>query len=209
MLIFLRKIFCGGKLVLFLLLVVLTITCVFVTLQSNDGILLFIANFLLSLEQMHLIIWSHTDIASPKILDDIRLTAVNSVQGHLEFDFESHVEFIAFDGDMISKIIWNKISHSHIQSVFKINVRSLNSKISFIITGDKYTINDIVCPSFLIYTTFSEIFLGILIEDSIKFWVVNSDIPVVESAVFFEDGRLFMNAREKSGFYLVSLIFVL
>lgn len=131
------------------------------------------------------------------------MTALNSIQGHLEFECESHVEFIVYEGDIISKIAWKKASRSYVQSVFKINARTPKSKISFIISGDNYTINDSICPSFLIFSTFSEILLGVLIEDLIKFWVVNSDIPVVESAVFFEEGRLFMNAQEKSGFYNV------
>lgn len=158
------------------------------------------------MESSFLIICSQSEQGSFKVIDDIKLHGIISIQGHLEFEYESFIEFIAFDGDVISKIIWNKISHSHTQNIFKINTRIPNNRITCMIVGDKYTINDENCPSFLIFTAFSEIFLGVLLEDSIKFWAVNSEVSCVESAVHFEEGYVFMNAQEKSGFYTVNFL---
>ena len=140
------------------------------------------------------------------LIDDIRFTGISGFQGHLEFENESHIEFIIFDEDKISKITWNKSSRSHVQSIFKINSRASNYRISFLITGDCFTINNILCPSFMIYSVSSEIFLGVLIEDSIKFWTISSDAARIESAIVFEEGRLYMNAGERSGFYMVHFI---
>jgi hypothetical protein len=161
-----------------------------------------------SLEDLHLTVCVKNESESWKRIDNIKLTGISNIQGHLEFDSEYCIEFVIFDGDTISKIIWNKASRSHTQNIFKINMRTPHNKISLITQGDNYTINDVMCPSFLIYTTFSEIFLGVLVEDVIKFWAVNSDVSVVESAVFCEEGRLFMNARERSGFYSVNVLYL-
>lgn len=108
---------------------------------------------------------------------------------------------------MVSKITWNKISRTHVQSIYKIKTRSNSTVLTAIVAGEGYVINDTVCPSFILFYASSEVILGVLIEDSVKFWTLNCDLPSIESAFFSEElGLYYLSAWEKSGFYTVKSI---
>lgn len=117
------------------------------------------------------------------------------------------IDFIVFNCDLISKITWNKISRSHSQNFYKIKTRYNSNMLASIIAGEKYIINDVTCSSFILFSASSEVILGVLIEDSVRFWTVNCETSSIESALYSEEmGLLYLNSREKSGFYTVKLM---
>lgn len=131
------------------------------------------------------------------------MTDLFCIQGHIEIDDENHFHLIAYNNDLVSKISWNKHTRSYIKSIFKIKSKAVDYFFSCAIVGEKYTINDEICPSFLLFSS-TEIILGVLIEGSIKFWYISHDISAVESASFSEDiGLFYLNSRNSSGFYTV------
>lgn len=137
-------------------------------------------------------------------LETAAISGLKTIQGHLEFSDETNFTFLAFEDDKISKIEWNRALHSYRQSIYKIKTRSASSAISFMISGENYLINDAICQSIILFTASSEIMIGILIEDSIKFWSFTCDTSAVDSAVFSEElGLLYLNSHEKSGFFSV------
>ena len=120
------------------------------------------------------------------------------------------IDFIIFDGDLISKVTWNKVSRTHNQNVYKIKTRHNSKMLAFIIAGEKYIINDVMCPSFILFYTSSEVILGVLVGDSVKFWTVNCETSSIESALYSEElSVLYLNSQEKSGFYTVKIMIYL
>lgn len=164
-------------------------------------------NQFISLEYLRLIIYSENDGSIPKSIDNLELSGAKIIQGHVEFEDETKVDFILFDGDLVSKITWNKISRSHVQNIYKIKIRSNSTALTAIVAGESYVINDAVCPSFILFFASSEVILGVLIEGSVKFWTLSCDLPPIESAAFSEElGVYYLNAWEKSGFFTVKSI---
>lgn len=132
------------------------------------------------------------------------MTGLKTFQGHIVFEDKIKIDFILFDDDLISKVTWNKVSRTHSQNLYKIKTRQTNNFLAFIIAGEKYIINDDICSSFILFSASSEVILGVLIEDSVKFWTLNCETSSIESAQFSEELSLFyLNSHEKSGFYTV------
>lgn len=137
-------------------------------------------------------------------INEISVPGIECVYGNIESFSEDTVDFICFEGDVISKLTYNLVSNAYKTTIFKIKSRTAKNHITLITFAEKYVINDVTCPSFLIFTKSSEVFLGVLLESSIKFWSVACDANNVESALFSEElGLLFLNSRERSGFYSV------
>ena len=142
--------------------------------------------------------------ASISVCDNIKLPGMNYIQGHVEIEDETHVHLIAFHNDTVSKISWNNLTRSCKRSIFKIKTRSVNCSFSYGVIGEKYTINDVLCPSFILFSSVAEIVLGVLIQNSIKFWSISHEISPVCSASFSDElGLLFLNSQNSSGFYTV------
>lgn len=105
---------------------------------------------------------------------------------------------------MIVKLDWDGLTRNFKQTCYKLKTRSGPSKITFIIPGEEYTINDYDCSSMIIFTDSSEILLGILIEDSIKFWTLSHDLEIVNSANYSKElGALFIHSSIMSGIFSV------
>lgn len=137
-------------------------------------------------------------------MDNIKLAGINYISGHLEVEDEINVHLIAFHNDVVSKISWNKLTRSCKNSIFKIKTKAVNNGFSFGVIGEKYTINDELCQSFLLFNSSSEIILGVLLEDSIKFWSISHELSPVFSASFSDElGLLYLNSHSSSGFYTV------
>lgn len=138
------------------------------------------------------------------MLDDLQLTGMNYIQGHIQLEDENNVHLIAYHNDSVSKISWNKHTRSCKRNIFKMKTRSAFSGFSFGTNGEKYTINDELCPSFVLFSASGEFILGVLIEDSIKFWSISHEISQVYSASFSDElGLLYLNSQNSSGFYTV------
>ena len=149
---------------------------------------------------VHLVIRTPTSLS-----DDIKLTGMAYIQGHIELEDENNVYLIAFHTYTLSKISWNKHTRSCKRNIFKIKPRTANSGFSFGVIGEKYTINDELCPSFILFTSSAEIVLGVVIEDSIKFWSISHEMSHVYSASFSDElGLLYLNSQNSSGFYTVN-----
>jgi hypothetical protein len=135
------------------------------------------------------------------------LSGLKTIQGQIIFEDDTKIDFIVFNGDLISKVTWNKVSRTHNQNFYKIKMRHKNNILAFIIAGEKYIINDDICSSFIIFSASSEVILGVLIEDTVKFWTVNCEISSIESALYSDEmSLLYFNSREKSGFYIVTIL---
>lgn len=181
----------------------------FATNQSNTSVNDNIFNCIVSLETLSLLIYCENNENSPKIIDSIELSGLQSIQGHISFEYGAKIDFIAFNGDLLSKTTWNKASRSHIQSIYKIKTRYSCNVLASIIAGEKYMINDVACPSFILFSASSEVTIGVLIENYVKFWTVNCETFCIESALYSEEMCvLYLNSREKSGFYTVRIIFL-
>lgn len=131
---------------------------------------------------------------------------MNYISGHFEVEDEINVHLIAFHNDIVSKNSWNKLTRSCKNSIFKIKTKAVNNSFSFGVIGAKYSINDELCQSFLLFNSSSEIILGVLIDDSIKFWSISHELSPVVSASFSDElGLLYLNSHSSSGFYTVLL----
>lgn len=165
------------------------------------------ANNFISLETLSLRLHSENNGSLFKAIDNIELMTLKTIQGFVFFEDDMKIDFILFDGDLVSKVTWNKISRTHNQNVYKIKTRHNSKILAFIIAGEKYIINDVICPSFILFSASSELILGVLVEDSAKFWTMNCETSSIESALYSEEmSLLYLNSREKSGFYTVKLI---
>ena len=121
------------------------------------------------------------------MLDDLQLTGMNYIQGHIQLEDENNVHLIAYHNDSVSKISWNKHTRSckGTFSKWKPDMHFPDSLSES--TGKKYTINDELCPSFVLFSASGEFILGVLIEDSIKFWSISHEISQVYSASFSDE----------------------
>ena len=162
-----------------------------------------------SLERLILTLYLVNNDVTLKAIDRVELTYFKTIQGHIVFEDEFEINLIIFDGEYLAKVAWNKVSRTNSQAFYKIKSRQNFIMPAFIITGEKYIINDALCSSFLIFSANSDIFLGVLIEESVKFWTVTCETSSIESALYSEElGLFYLNSREKSGFYAVKFIFV-
>ena len=141
------------------------------------------------------------------ILDSDHCTLeIKSIMGHIEFENSDFIEFLSFGSQYIIRVSWGKDLNAFKQSSYKINTSRSSDFIVNLVAGEKYSINDVICPSFLIFTKYCEAFIGIMIEDTIKFWSISCDLATIDNSLFCEELELFvLNSRVKSGFYSVSI----
>jgi len=161
--------------------------------------------FLYSLDHLCLSLY-HADNCSVEEFSEHCTLEIGFLHGHTEFQNAENIEFLVFESDNIIRVTWDKSSHCFKQFPYKIKMSRCSDYIVNMVSGEKYSINESTCPSFLAFTKCSEVFLGIIIEDTIKFWSVSCDLRVVESSIFCEELDIFfLSSRDKSGFYSVLL----
>lgn len=139
-------------------------------------------------------------------LDTISLKGHRIIQDCICYAEDGLFNFLCLDFESsLLKVSYNFNTRNHQVAVFKIRSRGLHPQFISCIWGQKYVINDVLCPSFIVFTSSSsELLLGIITEDSIKFWNLNCDLARVESAIFSEELNLFfMSSSDKSGYFSI------
>lgn len=138
--------------------------------------------------------------------DSVEINGLLCMTGGLVIRSEINLSFLCYNHDIIVKLDWDILTRNFKQNCYKLKIRSGTSRITLIIPGEEYTINDYDCSSVIIFTDASEILLGIFIEDTIKFWALSHDIEYVVSANYSKElGALFIHSTVKSGIYAVYL----
>lgn len=94
--------------------------------------------------------------------------------------------------------------------VFKLRNRASTNFFSHLLFGPSYNLNDTLCPSFMLFGPESEVIMGILYTETIKFWNVSSELQDIHSGVYAEDyGLFFCSSLSKSAFLNVQVELIL
>ena len=141
-------------------------------------------------------------------MDTIEINGLLTMTGSLLIRSDINSSFLCYNHDIIVKLDCNFSTRNFKQTCYKLKTRSGPSRITLIIPGEEYAINDCDCSSMIIFTDASEIFLAIIIEESIKFWALSHNLAIVESANYSKElGALFIHSTNKSGLFSVKFCF--
>lgn len=117
------------------------------------------------------------------------------------FASDDKISHVLIEGDTVVLAVMYLGALNWKSSVFKIRSKNMISNFRTCIPGPSYNLNDMNCPSFLLFSNGSEAMIGMLYADTIKFWHVFVELEDVENAVCCQDSGLFYcSSRSKAAF---------
>lgn len=116
---------------------------------------------------------------------------------------DSTLHIILLDGDCLVKYSWSTVSSTGRQTIFKVKNRTDANPFSTCCRAASYMMNDVYCPSLLVFAEPQDAILAVLTEDTLRLWNISCDMAV-DAAMYSEETDLFyLSSQDKSGFFKV------
>lgn len=150
----------------------------------------------------HLTLTSHMLASSgSSVSEQLQIPALRFITHWQCFVSDDKISHVLVEGDTVVLAVLYMGALNWKSSVFKIRSKNMITNFKSCISGPSYNLNDMNCPSLLLFGSGNDAIIGMLYADTIKFWHVFSELEDIESAICCQDTGLFYCAsRSKAAF---------
>jgi hypothetical protein len=114
------------------------------------------------------------------------------------------MHWILIEGPRTVQVTWTS-QHHFTRSVYSFK-EGRHDGFQSCCAGSLYNVDGSDCPSFFIFTSGRDAVLGIVLEDRLRFWNVDCDVPGASAAVYMETfGMLYLSSVDEAAFVNVSV----